>query len=974
MIIKTNAAQQRQQKQANLLRKGIPLLIVVLFLLGLFFLAPYSWKALQKEKLNEILIADAETKEGDSFILTDYKVSGAPTQTNDEAYEGSYSMGLSKNTNSYGFSTLLEDIYVGDQITVKVWMKSPSKQAGRLAVTSLDSKTLYLQSEDFKFTDEWQVIKLFLDVTEPLEKNTLKIYCFNFNEAPVYFDNLSYSKNSSYETSAVKAWQPDNIHIFVKEGEYNKLKQKRHEAIEQGMLISSDDSWVKGAIFPKDQKEAKINVKMRLKGDWTDHLMGDKWSFRVSTQTDKSWNRLKTFSLQNPSTRGYLLEWVLHEFFKYEDILTTRYEFVKMKLNHKDLGLYVCEEHFLKQLPEFSKKKEGPIIRFVESGFWEALLSRYEFDADLDGELAVGSPDIKPFAEGKTFKTPVLAEQYKIAQKLLYQYQYGLQPAASIFDIDLLAKYYAIMDITAGYHGIAWHNQRYYYNSVSGKLEPIGFDGFTEMALDYVPEKPFLGINLSAIKGNKELHRKLFRDNGFLRKYHQYLEEFSDKEYLKKFIKEISTPLYARLKVVQEENPNYKFSVQYMYKRAGNILNALYPNSSSLQNKTVEPGLIAVCNRHQVPIEIVGTMSQAGGVVTYLDSTQVVYTTRFKDLPDYSVRVKVADNAKFFVYRVIGLSKDFYTRINPWPIPEGLSPVQELKSTLQENHSAYLYKEGEKEIIFNKNVVVDAPIVIPAGHHIIVKPGTKIDMIKGAFILSYSPVEFLGTEEAPILVQSSDESAKSFSVMKAGGQSQIRYTSFSKLGAFSYKGWNLPGAVNFYESDVDIYHTTFTHNSCEDILNIVRSEFDFQYNTISHTFGDGFDADFCRGTVAHCYFNNTGNDAIDFSTSVVTIRDCLIKKAGDKGISMGEQGTAHVINTTIEDAVIGIASKDLSKTTVSNVTLKNCITGFSAYQKKPEYGHGFIKVHSYSSENLGSLHKILPGSKLILGNQEILGD
>lgn len=974
MIIKTNSAKKRQQKQTILLRKGSALLIVVLIILGIAYLAPSAWNLFNKQEVKGILLADAETKEGEFLVLNEHKVSGAPSQTSEDAYDGSYSIKLSKNSHSYGFSTTLTDVFVGDEITVKVWVRSPSKQVARLVITSLDGKSTYLQNEKFDFTDEWQQIEVSLNVTKQFPENTIKIYCFNFNEEAVYFDNLSYSKNSSYEADLAAKWQPDNIHIFVKEGEYNKLKQKRHEAIEQGMLISSDDSWVKGAIFPKEQKEAKINVKMRLKGDWTDHLLGDKWSFRVATQTDKSWNRLKTFSLQNPSTRSYLLEWVLHEFFKYEDILTTRYDFINMKLNHKDLGLYVCEEHFLKQLPEFSKKKEGPIIRFVESGFWEAQLQQFNLDADLDGELVVGSPDIKPFSEGKTFKTPVLAEQYKIAQKLLYQYQYGLKPAEEIFDLDLLAKYYVIMDLTAGYHGIAWHNQRYYYNPVTGKLEPIGFDGFSDIGLDHAPQKPFLGIDLSAIKGNNELHRKLFRDNGFLRKYHQYLEKFANKDYLKGFTNSIATPLYARLKVVQKEKADYNFSIDYLYKRASNILNALYPNSASLQNKTVKPGLIAVCNRHQIPVEVIGTMSQAGGVISYLDTTRVIYTTRFKDLPDYSERIAVPENAKFFVYRVIGLDKDFYVRINPWPIPEGLSPVQELKSTLRENHPAYVYAPGQSHIVFKQNAVVDEAIVIPAGYDITFKPGTKIDLIKGAFILSYSPVQFLGTETAPIVVQSSDGSGKSFSVIQAGGQSQITHTLFSKLGAFSYKGWNLPGAVNFYESDVDIYHTTFADNSCEDILNIVRSEFDFQHNTINNTFGDGFDADFCRGTVAHCHFNNSGNDAIDFSTSVVTIRDCSIKVAGDKGISMGEQGNATIINTTIEDAVIGIASKDLSKTIVKNVTLKNCLTGFSAYQKKPEYGHGFIQVHSYEAENLGALHKILPGSKMILLGQEILGN
>ena len=166
----------------------------------------------------------------------------------------------------------------------------------------------------------------------------------------------------------------------------------------------------------------------------------------------------------------------------------------------------------------------------------------------------------------------------------------------------------------------------------------------------------------------------------------------------------------------------------------------------------------------------------------------------------------------------------------------------------------------------------------------------------------------------------------------------------------------------------------FTHNSCEDALNIVRSTFDFKNNTICHTYADGFDADFCTGTVDNRYFHHTGNDAIDFSTSKVTIKDCSIEKVGDKGISMGEQGEALIINTKIDGANIGIASKDLSKTTVRNAELRNCIIGFSAYQKKPEYGQAFIYVDSYTAEDVQQLHKIFPGSYLKLVNTEFRGD
>ena len=47
---------------------------------------------------------------------------------------------------------------------------------------------------------------------------------------------------------------------------------------------------------------------------------------------------------------------------------------------------------------------------------------------------------------------------------------------SEVFDIDLLAKYFAINDLVASSHSRTWHNQRYYYDPIQSKLIPIGFD------------------------------------------------------------------------------------------------------------------------------------------------------------------------------------------------------------------------------------------------------------------------------------------------------------------------------------------------------------------------------------------------------------------------------------------------------------------------------------------------------------------
>ena len=47
-----------------------------------------------------------------------------------------------------------------------------------------------------------------------------------------------------------------------------------------------------------------------MKGDWIDHLIGDKWSFRIKLKGDKTIQGMKKFSIHHPITRGFINEWV----------------------------------------------------------------------------------------------------------------------------------------------------------------------------------------------------------------------------------------------------------------------------------------------------------------------------------------------------------------------------------------------------------------------------------------------------------------------------------------------------------------------------------------------------------------------------------------------------------------------------------------------------------------------------------------
>ena len=136
----------------------------------------------------------------------------------------------------------------------------------------------------------------------------------------------------------------DKLNLNISFKNFQKLRIKEDQAI-KGILIRSFDDKVNASL---NYKGKLYPVKIRLKGDWTDHLIGDKWSFRVETRQGKSFLGMNNSLLQHPRTRNYINEKIFHKLLKYENLPYLRYKFLPIAINGRDLGVYALEEHFSK--------------------------------------------------------------------------------------------------------------------------------------------------------------------------------------------------------------------------------------------------------------------------------------------------------------------------------------------------------------------------------------------------------------------------------------------------------------------------------------------------------------------------------------------------------------------------------------------------------------------------------------------------
>ncbi|MEO0472318.1 MAG: right-handed parallel beta-helix repeat-containing protein [Bacteroidota bacterium] len=774
------------------------------------------------------------------------------------------------------------------------------------------------------------------------------------------------------------AFQTLDLNIDVKGRQ--KLDEKSRQAGREGLLQTDEDSWVKAAL---NDGQSWQPIKLRLKGDWLDHLQKKKRSYRIQLNDEATWFGMKTFSIQTPKSRDFLNEWFFHQWLRREDVLATRYDFIRLRLNGKDQGIYAFEEHFEKQLPESSYRREGPILRFMEDRMWSAKRNdlREKIEVGLTEEYVhtfQNSP-VGTFREGRAIKDPLLKRQVEMGQSLMQQYQFGEKGTSEIFDLERLAKFYAILDVTRAYHSIVWHNQRMYFNPVIQKLEPIGFDGYTSNGPMEWVNRVFFGYALNPRLGGfrNGLSSRLFADQAFMAAYVHYLDRYSKPRALYKFLEDIEPALKEREELIQEEFPDYTFDREFFMGHAWKIHSLIRPlEKGSIQVRTQgkQGGQLdlRIANAHVLPVEIIGAGKEATKADYVLEEALFLFADDPDAAPDYQA-VQVPEGMQYVFFKLPGLDSVYTEPISAWAMPAAEIPAQRLFPNDQLMDHPALEVKGEEIWIDPKGKAIDEMLVIPAAYRVLIKAGVEIDFVKGGGLMSRSPVSIIGTEDLPIVIKSSDRSARAFSVLQAEGQSYLRYVQFDGLNEFRQDGWRLTGAVNFYESDVQISHARFDNGQGEDGLNIVRSEFSLENSLIQHTFADGLDVDFCQGKISGCRFENIGNDGIDFSGSVVKLVSCDVSRVGDKGVSVGEQSEIEIASIGIFHAPIAIASKDLSRLYIKNIWLDDCRVGFAAFRKKPEFGPATIEVDKAEAKSVDALHRIEKGSVLRLEGEEVRG-
>jgi hypothetical protein len=274
-------------------------------------------------------------------------------------------------------------------------------------------------------------------------------------------------------------------------------------------------------------------------------------------------------------------------------------------------------------------------------------------------------------------------------------------------------------------------------------------------------------------------------------------------------------------------------------------------------------------------------------------------------------------------------------------------------------------QDGSTTRVLSGTQTITGTITVRSGETVILASGANLSFAPAAGIVALDggTVVVQGTELDPVICRPLEATVWQ-GIRAAGAGSSIEADWLIQSGAtirasegaamelrdcyiYGYTVSSPPIVEGYEASSVAVTRCLF-----EDFyeLHFYRTLATVSDSVLQGMVGDGIDFDNSPSgcLVSHVTIRDAGTfnvDAIDFGTlpypylpgSRGTVDSCRLDNVSDKGVSVGELALGVTItNTLILGTSVGIASKDSSEVTASNVTIVGTDTALSLYEERAD--------------------------------------
>ncbi|MEC7641589.1 MAG: hypothetical protein VYC17_05475 [Nitrospinota bacterium] len=793
---------------------------------------------------------------------------------------------------------------------------------------------------------------------------------------------------ANYIKAATTDSEIKKVFIDIKFKHIHKLQEKRAAALKKGVLISEPDDYVPAKIRYQNRS---LKAKLRLKGDWTDHLESDKWSFRIHIKGKDQLFGMRRFSLQAPKVRGWHSEALFQQYLRQDGILAPRYFFVNEIINGKDIGIMAFEEHFSKELLESQGRREGVILKIDDKYLWQGFAAKLPQTFPF---FHFTRAPIEAFRSGQIAKSLKLSSDLALATGLLRGFLQGKLPASSVFHPELWAKFIAAHEVWNSCNGLTWINLHFYFNPVTALLEPIGFDASLQN------QGSSSQLLLCSSEGDsftgRILKDPLIRD-AFLRNLNRLAGEM-----LKGETAERLRPLEDRLLLLLRKEFLFlqPFDFENLKGRAKQLVAVTVENYKTLQRDSLPSdspfplvlattqknrgkSFVEISNPLEEPVEVIQiqwrhkhtnqTIPFTGKLPLELPITLPVVPQ--KDFPKpIQIPFQVPEEAELMqveiIARVKGDKKTTRVQARPYHATRKHHPwaTVNLEQALSQ-HPFMSWDEQTNQISVKPGTwKITTPLILPLRLGLHIPAGTQLQFGPKASLITRGPLVFVGKENEPILLQGiADRPWQGILALESGEPHRWSHVTVRNTSGIELDSFSLSGGTTFYGGEVFLNHCLFSGNRAEDALNIVRSRFSLKEVSIKDSQSDALDADFSEGIIKGGLFTEIGGDGIDVSGTQANLEGIQLRNINDKAISVGENSKLSATQVSIENVGTGLASKDLSETEITDSKFtRTRVAALMAYQKKNEYGPSRILASRLTLSDVSRDHLAQTGSRIVM--------
>ncbi len=767
------------------------------------------------------------------------------------------------------------------------------------------------------------------------------------------------------------AVEPQVLSIHVEARDLEAIEAVVQAARERGVIMPEGNDYVPSELTFEGQR---FKAKLRIKGKMDDHVNGKKWSFRVVAKKDDGFLGMQRFSLQHPGTRNYLCDWFFHRLMKGEGAIALRYGFIRLQFNGEDLGVYAYEEHFGPELLTNNGRLKGPLFRFDPGLFWIHrlnMMQRIRYDEPFGTYQAAA---LDPFGEGQLEKDSVQRRYFEEAIVLMDGFRRGERSASEVFDADGLAIRHAMLDLVGGHHSMDWSDVKYYYDPALKRIEPVAYESFSAFPIRRLSGS---GMYLGKASASMDLHDAYFNDPVVFRAYVHALEKVSRASYLDSAFAALAPALDSASAIVYREFPYKELDRSIYYRNQATIrrildvpkgFHAYFDGGTDTLNFTIVP-------IESLPVEVHGVVDGTGHV--HPPSGNAIVPIRPASDVGTPMRIKVPlsgaamDGSHPIVlrYSVLGASVMKELEVFPYAFLDDLEIPAFASSDPSSPLPSFIAVDQAHLVmsILPGTHVLDTDLFLPAGYTVMAAAGTRIELLRGARIISRSPFDWSGVEDEPIVIGSSDASGGGIVLLS---KEESRWTHI-RLSGFGANKSRSP-ALLLVGGGITMTGCTLGEVRERDIVLAVRGR--ISITASSFTGGsDQLTLAYCTTSVISSDFNGAGDDAIAIKGGSVSADRVAVHMSIGNGIKLDEFAEAEVKGTTVTSGKDALAVSEGARVNWEGGILSSTKgTAVNVQKEHTLHGPSHVKLGKVDLGDVAEPIKVGKGNKVTL-NGSVVG-